>query len=200
MWNKDFPVADGVRQSPIDIPTGAATKETFPPVVAKYGEVRKRRRCMTINVQGTGLTMLNTGASWKVDLPAEGSSLTGGALPGEFKVTHLSHHSSLFIRSFFIISHQAWQMHAHWGGCKGHGSEHTVDGRQYDAELHIVHYNTKVNNLIYVASFSVFSSYSHFLLSTGLRRMLWTSRTDWLFWESLLRFGGDGKRWKTKRR
>ena len=35
-------------------------------------------------------------------------------------------------------------MHAHWGSCAGHGSEHTVDGKQYDAELHIVHYNTKV--------------------------------------------------------
>ena len=43
-----------------------------------------------------------------------------------------------------MLCDQAWQMHAHWGGCKGHGSEHTVDGRQYDAELHIVHYNTKV--------------------------------------------------------
>ena len=35
-------------------------------------------------------------------------------------------------------------MHAHWGSCAGHGSEHTVDGKQYDAELHIVHFNTKV--------------------------------------------------------
>ena len=41
-------------------------------------------------------------------------------------------------------SRQVWQMHAHWGSCAGHGSEHTVDGKQYDAELHIVHYNTKV--------------------------------------------------------
>merc|ERR1712007_323800 len=51
-----------------------------------------------------------------------GSSLTGGAIPGQFKV---------------------WQMHAHWGSCAGHGSEHTVNGKQYDAELHIVHFNTK---------------------------------------------------------
>jgi len=34
-------------------------------------------------------------------------------------------------------------MHAHWGSCAGHGSEHTVNGKQYDAELHIVHFNTK---------------------------------------------------------
>ena len=34
-------------------------------------------------------------------------------------------------------------MHAHWGDKKGVGSEHTVDGAPYDAELHIVHFNTK---------------------------------------------------------
>ena len=34
-------------------------------------------------------------------------------------------------------------MHAHWGEREGVGSEHTVDGAPYDAELHIVHFNTK---------------------------------------------------------
>ena len=34
-------------------------------------------------------------------------------------------------------------MHAHWGKKEGGGSEHTIDGKQYDAELHIVHYNDK---------------------------------------------------------
>jgi len=35
------------------------------------------------------------------------------------------------------------QMHAHWGCAGAGGSEHTVDGHQYEAELHIVHYNEK---------------------------------------------------------
>ena len=34
-------------------------------------------------------------------------------------------------------------MHAHWGDREGVGSEHTVDGTPCDAELHIVHFNTK---------------------------------------------------------
>ena len=34
-------------------------------------------------------------------------------------------------------------MHAHWGDKPGKGSEHTLDGKMFDAELHIVHYNTK---------------------------------------------------------
>ena len=35
---------------------------------------------------GSGLSVKNTGASWLVMLPSEGSSLTGGAIPGQFKV------------------------------------------------------------------------------------------------------------------
>ena len=36
------------------------------------------------------------------------------------------------------------QFHFHWGdGNGGKGSEHTLFGKQFDAELHFVHYNTK---------------------------------------------------------
>ncbi|KAM4688902.1 carbonic anhydrase 2-like [Discoglossus pictus] len=38
------------------------------------------------------------------------------------------------------------QFHFHWGSCDGHGSEHTIDGVQYAAELHLVHWNTKYAN------------------------------------------------------
>ena len=41
---------------------------------------------LSIGLQGSALSVTNTGASWLVKLPAEGSSLTGGAIPGEFKV------------------------------------------------------------------------------------------------------------------
>ena len=34
-------------------------------------------------------------------------------------------------------------MHAHWGDKAGRGSEHTLDGKEFDAELHIVHWNEK---------------------------------------------------------
>ena len=42
-----------------------------------------------------------------------------------------------------LHSHQVLQMHAHWGSKSGCGSEHTLDGKMFDAELHIVHYNSK---------------------------------------------------------
>jgi len=64
----------------------------------------------------------NTGSSWKVDVNPEGSSLSGGPLDSTY---HLA------------------QFHAHWGGENGRGSEHTVDGKMFSAELHLVHYNSK---------------------------------------------------------
>uniref|UniRef100_A0A3Q3EIW9 carbonic anhydrase n=1 Tax=Kryptolebias marmoratus TaxID=37003 RepID=A0A3Q3EIW9_KRYMA len=40
----------------------------------------------------------------------------------------------------------AVQLHFHWGnGGSGHGgSEHTIDGRSADAEIHVVHYNSEL--------------------------------------------------------
>jgi len=66
--------------------------------------------------------IVNTGSSWRMDFSSDGTNLTGGPLEGNYKIL---------------------QMHAHWGKKDGGGSEHTIDGKQYDAELHIVHYNDK---------------------------------------------------------
>jgi len=68
------------------------------------------------------IKMINTGSSWKMDFSPEGSSLSGGPLGNEYKIL---------------------QMHAHWGDKAGCGSEHRLDGKMFDAELHIVHYNSK---------------------------------------------------------
>lgn len=62
----------------------------------------------------------NTGASWKVNTDGAGSCLSGGALEGEYEL---------------------WQLHAHWGSDDDKGSEHTVDGKAYAGELHLVHWN-----------------------------------------------------------
>ena len=35
------------------------------------------------------------------------------------------------------------QLHFHWGSDDNSGSEHTVDGRAYAGEMHLVHYNSK---------------------------------------------------------
>ncbi|XP_066977822.1 uncharacterized protein [Macrobrachium rosenbergii] len=55
-------------------------------------------------------------------------------------------------RDGITSNHQRWrplwgvhflQFHLHWGGDDSRGSEHTIDGTAYPAELHLVHYNSK---------------------------------------------------------
>ncbi|XP_077644366.1 carbonic anhydrase 6 [Lonchura striata] len=65
--------------------------------------------------------MTNNGHSVQIDLPPTMNISRG--LPGVYT---------------------AVQMHLHWGGLEleTSGSEHTIDGMRYFAELHIVHYNS----------------------------------------------------------
>lgn len=108
-WHKNYPVAkEGKRQSPIDIDSSKAEKITQNiPIKAQY-------------IPDNTIDIENTGASWKVNVKGEGSSLTGGDLKDEY---------------------QLWQFHAHWGSKDQQGSEHTVNGNCYPAELHLVHWN-----------------------------------------------------------
>jgi len=39
-------------------------------------------------------------------------------------------------------TYQLLQVHFHWGSAKGQGSEHTIEGKQHDLEMHMVHTNT----------------------------------------------------------
>nr|XP_042702572.1 carbonic anhydrase 9 isoform X5 [Chrysemys picta bellii]XP_042702573.1 carbonic anhydrase 9 isoform X5 [Chrysemys picta bellii] len=48
---------------------------------------------------------------------------------------------SLTIASGYPQEYRAMQLHLHWGSPEGPGSEHTVDGRRYDGEIHVVYYN-----------------------------------------------------------
>ncbi|XP_054633422.1 carbonic anhydrase 12 isoform X2 [Dunckerocampus dactyliophorus] len=73
------------------------------------------------NQTGKGkLVMENTGKSLKISLPST------------MNISGLYH------------SYSAAQLHLHWGSeAKPFGSEHTVNGTQHAAELHIVHYNSE---------------------------------------------------------
>lgn len=63
----------------------------------------------------------NTGRSWTVNVEGSETGLIGGPLVNEYEL---------------------WQFHAHWGNTDDHGSEHTIDGKSYPAELHLVHWNS----------------------------------------------------------
>jgi len=77
---------------------------------------------LNFNYAPSQIKMINTGSSWKMDFSPELGNLSGGPLADNYKI---------------------WQMHAHWGAKSGMGSEHTMNGKMYDAELHMVHYNAK---------------------------------------------------------
>ncbi|KAM6109100.1 carbonic anhydrase 9-like [Phoenicopterus ruber ruber] len=53
---------------------------------------------------------------------------------------------SLAITGGYAQQYQAVQLHLHWGSPAGPGSEHTINGRRFAAEIHVVHYNTKYDS------------------------------------------------------
>ncbi|XP_068935298.1 carbonic anhydrase 6 isoform X2 [Petaurus breviceps papuanus] len=77
-----------------------------------------------------------------------------GLQEGEFQLINNGHSAQLSLPSSMQIiggmSHvyTAVQLHFHWGGktAKFHGSEHRINGVQYDSELHILHYNSEQYN------------------------------------------------------
>ncbi|XP_052397857.1 carbonic anhydrase 2 [Carassius gibelio] len=111
-WYKDYEIANGPRQSPIDIQTsGASYDESLKPLKLQYDP-------------STSLDILNNGHSIQVNFAddVDSSTLTEGPISGKYRLK---------------------QFHFHWGASDDKGSEHTVDGKRYPAELHLVHWNTK---------------------------------------------------------
>ncbi|KAI5635751.1 eukaryotic-type carbonic anhydrase domain-containing protein [Phthorimaea operculella] len=71
-------------------------------------------------------SVVNPGYCWRVDENGFSSELRGGPLGND------------------VYKLQQW--HCHWGAVDGEGSEHTVDGRAFSGELHLVHWNTSKYN------------------------------------------------------
>ncbi|XP_009977360.1 PREDICTED: carbonic anhydrase 9-like [Tauraco erythrolophus] len=80
--------------------------------------------------------------------------LSGYSLPANEKLklknnghtVQLDLPESLAITGGYAQQYRALQLHLHWGSPSGPGSEHTVNGRRFAAEIHVVHYNTKYDN------------------------------------------------------
>ncbi|KFP84191.1 Carbonic anhydrase 9, partial [Acanthisitta chloris] len=81
--------------------------------------------------------------------------LSGYSLPAKEKLrlknnghtVQLELPESLAITGGYAQQYRAVQLHLHWGSLSGPGSEHTVNGRRFAAEIHVVHYNTKYDGV-----------------------------------------------------
>jgi len=110
----------GQRQSPIDIVSSESRYQEFPPFQLAGHETLSIREG-TLYAKNSGGKTLKLYAT-KDHTPA---LLSGGPLNVEYE---------------FL------EMHFHWGDVMGNtsareGSEHTIDGKSYPAELHMVHRN-----------------------------------------------------------
>lgn len=78
----------------------------------------------------TPLLLVNNGHTANLVLPANRNgrraTMSGGHLPGVF---------------------EAQSFHLHWGSANSKGSEHAINFERFDAEIHVVHKNTKYSSV-----------------------------------------------------
>ncbi|XP_030914361.1 carbonic anhydrase 13 [Geospiza fortis] len=146
-WKEVFPVANGDRQSPIDIKTEETKYDpslrplnpSYDPASAKIilnnGHSTSVEFDDTVNKSGSfqpNRSNLLSEFSCSDAEPTTAFVLTGGPLSGTYRLR---------------------QIHFHWGSNDEAGSEHTVDGMKYAAELHVVHWNAeKYSSFVEAAS------------------------------------------------
>ncbi|XP_075682153.1 carbonic anhydrase 2-like [Rhinoderma darwinii] len=107
-----------------------ALGESQSPIDIKTTEAKHDPALKPLNISydpSTAKVILNNGHAFNVEFEdsEDRSVLKGGALEGTYRLK---------------------QFHFHWGSCEGHGSEHTINGKKYEAELHLVHWNTKYSS------------------------------------------------------
>ncbi|XP_053401658.1 carbonic anhydrase 2-like isoform X2 [Mercenaria mercenaria] len=111
----------GQRQSPIDIVTSQAVYDSdLGALNTKYNPESKL--CLKNNGHSIMCQIKSTSdISAYTNNSTLLSELTGGPLKGD--------------------TYRLEQFHLHWGSDDTKGSEHTIDGKKYAAELHLVHWN-----------------------------------------------------------
>ncbi|XP_067866415.1 carbonic anhydrase 4a isoform X2 [Heterodontus francisci] len=116
-WKNHYQICGMQKQSPINIVTEKAKYESRLDAIIFEGYDRV--------VTDNQWAIQNDGHSIQVTVNGQ-ITIKGGDLPNTYK---------------------AIQLHYHWGTVSEPGSEHTIDGKQYPMELHVVHQNQKYNSL-----------------------------------------------------
>lgn len=118
-WKNYYQTCMGTKQSPVDIP-----------VVAELAPFDQNLGLHTLTFtnyeQQVSGTILNNGHTIQVNLEDSKFFLEKGGLGGRYV---------------------AAQFHFHWGPDNMHGSEHTLEGKKYPMELHIVHYKEEYQSV-----------------------------------------------------
>jgi len=113
-WHENFPQCGGHSQSPIDIRSHDVEMVYMAPLkFTNYGVTP-----VTMDLENNGHTMEIGGFWTKGKTP----TIEGGPLQGAYEFQ---------------------QLHFHWGVDDHTGSEHTVNGKRFPLEMHVVHWNTK---------------------------------------------------------
>lgn len=107
----------GKKQSPIDIKSANATIDKGLGTFTLKNYDKKLNKTFSASNNGHALEMV---------FPERVYNVSGGGLTDVYTTV---------------------QFHFHWGADNSVGSEHTVNGKQYAAELHFVSYNTKYASL-----------------------------------------------------
>lgn len=116
-WHKLSPRCAGPNQSPIDIVTDSTTVKPFDSPLAFQMEAGTP-------IQGK---LVNTGKTVGFNVQGGSPVLLSGAILGE---------------DTYIFK----QFHLHFGCAGGQGSEHSIDGKKYAGEIHLVFVNQKYQN------------------------------------------------------
>jgi len=143
VWGQHYPTCNGLSQSPIDIVskgvTAVAESSSSPITMTGYNNVRLQffsnaeehygnyvdpaNHVVSRAGESSSGTLGNNGHTVQMDVaPAPANTdygfLSGGPLTGEYTIL---------------------QLHFHWGKWDKRGSEHTLDGKEFPLELHVVH-------------------------------------------------------------
>ncbi|XP_070573646.1 carbonic anhydrase 3-like [Ptychodera flava] len=118
-WGSIIPQCALKDQSPVDI----VDSDTVAVELGDFSFVGCSEKELLDN--GHRAKIMNYGSTVLVRYDGVSCVISGGGLPGDFRVDHF---------------------HLHWGSDSSKGSEHTLDGNKFSAELHIVTHSTEYEN------------------------------------------------------